>query len=127
MFQVAYLFVLALAALPLAVTLLQGRKSHRICPPPLSRRRLHSGSHSRNHLPRRALSISLEDLWFAELGQRYRFWLSIEYRVEIFLAILLLVGLFVGSNLRLLCRPLPIVPRSAPWIVGFAIAALIGF
>ena len=38
-----------------------------------------------------------------------------------------LVGLFVGSNLRLLCRPLPIVPRSAPWIVGFAIAALIGF
>jgi uncharacterized membrane protein (UPF0182 family) len=37
------------------------------------------------------------------------------------------VGLFVGANLRLLCRPLPIVPHSAPWIVGFAIAGLIAF
>ena len=41
--------------------------------------------------------------------------------------ILLLVGLFVGGNLRALCHPLPVVPRSAPWIVGFAIAGLVGF
>jgi uncharacterized protein len=43
------------------------------------------------------------------------------------LVILLLVGLFVGVNLRLLCRLLPIVPRSASWIVGFAIAGFVGF
>jgi uncharacterized membrane protein (UPF0182 family) len=74
-----------------------------------------------------ALRISLENYWFAELGQSHRFWLSIAYRVGIFLVILCLVGLFVGVNLWLLCRLIPIVPRSAPWIVGFAIAGLLGF
>ena len=41
--------------------------------------------------------------------------------------ILLLVGLFVGANLRVLCRPYAVVPASAPWIVGFVFAALVGF
>ncbi len=40
---------------------------------------------------------------------------------------LLLVGLFVAVNLQLLCRLLPVVPKSAPWIAGFAIASVIGF
>jgi hypothetical protein len=47
--------------------------------------------------------------------------------VGVFLVILLLIGLFVGTNLQALCRPLPVVPRSVPWIVGFAIAGSIGF
>ena len=35
-----------------------------------------------------------------ELGQSHRYWLSLEYRVAIFFVVLLLVGLFVGANLR---------------------------
>jgi hypothetical protein len=45
------------------------------------------------------LRISLENYRFAELRQSHRFWLSIEYRVGIFLVILFLVGLFVGVNI----------------------------
>ena len=69
-----------------------------------------------------ALGISLENHWFEELGQSHRYWLSLEYRVAIFLAVLLLVGLFVGANLRVLCRPYAVVPTSAPWIAGFVFA-----
>ena len=53
-----------------------------------------------------ALRISLENYWFEELGQSHRYWLSLEYRVAIFFVVSLLVGLFVGANLRVLCRPL---------------------
>ncbi len=74
-----------------------------------------------------ALGISLENYWFEELGQSRRYWLSLEYRVAIFLAVSLLVGLFVGANLRVLCRPYAVVPTSAPWIIGFVLAALVGF
>ena len=74
-----------------------------------------------------ALHISFENYWFDELGQSRRFWVSIEYRAGIFLAILVLVGVFLSVNLHLLCRPLPVVPRSAPWIIGFIIAGLAGF
>jgi uncharacterized protein len=128
MFEVTYLFVLALAAIPLARILLQMGDN------PIA---------FVHHLYRdatcilsavlgiicleAALRISLEKYWFEELGQSHRFWLSIEYRAGIFLSILLLVGLFVGVNLRVLCRPLAVVPRSAPWIAGFSIAALVGF
>ena len=62
-----------------------------------------------------------------ELGQSHRYWLSLEYRVAIFLVVLLLVGLFIGANLRVLCRPYAVVPASAPWIVGFGLAAIVGF
>ena len=63
----------------------------------------------------------------SELGQSHRYWLSLEYRVAIFLVVSLLVGLFVGANLRALCRPYAVVPASAPWIIGFVFAALVGF
>lgn len=33
----------------------------------------------------------------------------------------------LGFNLRALCRPLPAVPRSAPWFAAFIFAALVGF
>jgi uncharacterized protein len=129
MFEVTYLFVLAVAALPLALTLLQGDRSNRIA---FVHRLYRDGAYILAAILaiiclEAALSVFLEDYWFAELGQSHRFWLSIEYRVGIFLVILLLVGLFVGANLQPLCRPLPVVPRSAPWIVGFAIAGSIGF
>jgi uncharacterized protein len=129
MFQMTYLFVLALAALPLAHTLLQGGSGNHVA----FVHRLYRGA-AYILVPflgiiclEAALGVSLENYWFEELGQSHRFWLSIEYRIGIFLVILLLVGLFVGANLRVLCRPLPIVPRSAPWFAGFGIASLIGF
>ena len=129
MFQVTYLFVLALAALPLALTLLQGGGGNHIA---FVHRLYRDAAYILAAILgiiclEAALGISLDNYWFEELGQSHRFWLSIEYRVGIFLVILLLVGVFVGANLQALCRPLPVVPKSAPWIVGFAIAGLVGF
>jgi uncharacterized membrane protein (UPF0182 family) len=129
MFEIAYLLVVAVAALPLAGSLLLGGGGEHIA-------FVHSLYRDAAYIGiailavfclEAALRISLENYWFAELDQSHRFWLSIEYRAGVFLVILFLVGLFVGVNLWLLCRLIPIVPRSAPWIVGFAIAGLVGF
>jgi uncharacterized protein len=129
MFGWSYLFVVALGALPLAATLLQGRGGNHIA---FVHRLYRDAAYILAAVLgiiclEAALGISLENYWFEELGQSHRFWLSIEYRVGIFLVVLLLVGLFVGANLQTLCRPLPVVPRSAPWIGGFAIAGVVGF
>jgi Uncharacterised protein family (UPF0182) len=129
MFEIAYLLIVALAALPLARSLLLGASGDHIA---FVHRLYRDAAYMAIAILavfclEAALRISLENYWFAELGQSHRFWLSIEYRVGIFLVILCLVGLFVGVNLWLLCRLIPIVPRSAPWIVGFAIAGLLGF
>ena len=129
MFQGTYLFVLAVAALPLAYTLLQQGGGSRIA---FVHRLYRDAAYILAAVLgivclEVALGISLENYWFEELGQSHRFWLSIEYRIGIFLMILLLAGLFVGVNLHVLCRRLPVVPPSAPWIVGFAIAGLVGF
>jgi len=128
MFQFTYLFVLALASLPLAQTFLQRRGSSRAA-------FVHQIYRDAVYILAAmlaiiclevALRISLENYWFEELGQSHRFWLSIEYRVGIFLVILLSVGLFVGGNLLSLCRRLPVIPKSVPWFAGFAIAAFVG-
>jgi len=74
-----------------------------------------------------ALTISLQIYWFGELGQHYCYWLALGLRLGIFITLLLSVGVFVGYNLRALCRPLPAVPRSAPWFAAFILAALVGF
>jgi hypothetical protein len=66
-----------------------------------------------------ALTISLQNYWFEELGQRYRYWLALGLRLGIFITVLVVVGIFVGYNLRVLCRPLPAVPKSAPWFAAF--------
>ncbi|HEY2529905.1 MAG TPA: UPF0182 family protein [Xanthobacteraceae bacterium] len=129
MFEVSYLFMLLLAALPLASTLLQGSDGNHVA-------FVHRLYRDAAYILaagfaiiclEAALRISLENYWFEELGQSHRFWLSLEYCAAIFLMMLALVGLFIGANLWPLCRPFPVVPRSLPWIVGFAIAAFIGF
>ena len=129
MFDIAYLLAGALAALPLARGLLLGGGGDHIA---FVHRLYRDAAYIGIAILaivclEVALRISLENYWFAELGQSRRFWFSIEYRIGIFLVSLLLVGLFMGLNLWLLCHLLPIVPRSAPWIVGFAIAGLVGF
>jgi uncharacterized membrane protein (UPF0182 family) len=74
-----------------------------------------------------ALSISLQNYWFDELGQRYRYWLALGLRAGIFVTVFFSVGVFVGYNLRALCRPLPAVPKSAPWFAAFIFSAVIAF
>ena len=129
MFEVIYLFVLVCAALPLARTLMQGGGGNHIA---FVHRLYRDAAYILAAgvgiiLFEATLSISLENYWFEELGQSHRYWLSLEYRVAIFFVVLLSVGLFVGANLRALCRTYAVIPASAPWIIGFVLAALVGF
>src|SRR5208282_1330130 len=129
MFDVTYLFVLVWVALPLARTLMQGAAGNHIA---FVHRLYRDAAYILAAVVgigvfETALGVSFENFWFAELGQSHRYWLSLEYRVAIFLVVLLSVGLFVGANLRALCRPYAVIPASAPWIVGFVLAALVGF
>ena len=129
MFLTTYVALVLVAALPLARTLLTGKAGR-------------SGVMFLHRLYRdfayiaaavlaiicfeRALTISLQNYWFGELGQRYRYWLALGLRTGIFLTLLVSVGAFVGYNLRVLGRPLPAVPRTAPWFAALILAALFG-
>jgi uncharacterized membrane protein (UPF0182 family) len=130
MFQSGYILLVLLAAAPLIRTLLKGRDGGA----PLTF--LHRIYRDFAYIAatvvaiicfETALNISLQNYWFGELGQRYRYWLALGLRLGIFFTILVSVGIFLGFNLRALCRPLPAVPRSAPWFAAFIFAALVGF
>ena len=128
MFEIIYLFFIVLAALPLARTLMLGAGGKHIA---FVHRLYRDAAYILAAVLgiivfEVALRISLENYWFQELGQSRRYWLSLEYRVAIFFVVSLLIGLFVGVNLRVLSRPY-VVPTSAPWVVGFVVAALVGF
>ena len=128
MFEIIYPFVIACAGVPLARSLMQGAGGNHIA---FVHRLYRDAAYLLAaalgiFLFEAALGISLENYWFGELGQSHRYWLSLEYRVAIFVVVSLLVGLFVGANLRVLSRPY-VVPTSAPWVVGFVVAALVGF
>ena len=65
-----------------------------------------------------ALRISFEYYWFSELGKTQRFLLALQYRAAIFIAVFIVVGWFVGSNLRVMCRSVwPFTP-AALWLVA---------
>jgi uncharacterized protein len=130
MFQSGYILLVLLAAAPLILTLLKGRDGGA----PLTF--LHRIYRDFAYIAaavvaiiffETALNISLQNYWFGELGQRYRYWLALGLRLGIFFTVLVSVGIFLGFNLRALCRPLPAVPRSAPWFSAFIFAALVGF
>jgi uncharacterized protein len=128
MFVVTYTIVLAAAALPLAITLLSNK---RVWGDAFAHRLYRSAAYLVAAIVciiclEVALRISLEAYWFGELGQSHRFWLSIEYRIEIFLAFLIVLGLYFSANLQALRRLFPIVPRTAPWLVGFVLAGFLG-
>ena len=130
MFLTAYVALILVAALPLFRTLSRGREGD---PYPVFLHRLYrdlvyvGGAVLAITCFEVALTISLQNYWFGELGQVYRYWLALGLRWTIFLAILLLAGVFVGCNLRVLSRPLPAVPKRAPWLGAFILAALLGF
>jgi uncharacterized protein len=129
MFEITYLLVVVWAALPLGRTLIQGGGGNHVV---FVHRLYRDAAYILAAVLgiiifEAALGISLENYWFEELGQSHRYWLSLEYRAAIFFVVLLSVGLFVGASMRVLCRPYAVVPTSAPWIIGFGFAALVGY
>ncbi|HEX4742105.1 MAG TPA: UPF0182 family protein [Caulobacteraceae bacterium] len=128
MFAVAYLILVLVSAIPLGRTFLQ----HRGAPPSVAlAHRIYrdlayiAGSVLVIVVFEMAISISLQNYWFTELGQQYRYWFALGLRVAIFSTVLVFGGLFVAYNLRLACRYAPVVPPSAPWFAGFTISALV--
>jgi uncharacterized protein len=128
MFQFGYLFFVLFAALPLGRTFLSAQSggsqvafAHR-----LYRDLAYIAAAVLGIICfETVMTISLQNYWFEELGQRYRYWLALGLSTGIFVALLVSVGIFIGCNLRALCRSLPDVPRSAPWFASFIVAALI--
>ena len=130
MFQLSYLLLILLAALPLGRTFLNGAGGgspvvfvHR-----LYRDLAYIAAAVLGIICfEAAMTVSLQNYWFDELGQRYRYWLALGLRAGIFVTVLCSVGIFVGYNLRVLCRPLPAVPKSAPWFAALIFASVVAF
>jgi hypothetical protein len=127
MFQFGYLFLILLSALPLGRTFLNGSSGS---PVVFAHRLYRDLAYIAVAVLgiicfETAMTISLQNYWFDELGQRYRYWLALGLRSAIFVTVLLSVGFFIGCNLRALSRPLPVVPKSAPWYAAFIIAAIV--
>ncbi|HEV2365083.1 MAG TPA: UPF0182 family protein [Caulobacteraceae bacterium] len=127
MFLFAYVILLVIAAIPLAIT--------------TARRRTAGPTVALAHRMYRdlayvaaavvaivafelALRISLDAYWFSEVGQSHRYWFAVGLQAAIFATILLVGGAFLGFNLRLASADAAL-PRSLPWIAGFLIAALL--
>ena len=130
MFALSYVIVVLASALPLALTVLRERGN----PPSLAF--IHRVYRDLAYVAAAVFAIivfetiftiALQNYWFVELGQQYRYWFALSLRVAIFATVLIFGGLFIAINLRVVCRPVAIVPRSAPWIVGFIISAVIAF
>src|ERR1019366_599634 len=128
MFQFGYLFLILFAALPLGRTFVNQKAGG--SPVAFAHRLYRDLAYIAAAVLwivcfETALTISLQNYWFDELGQRYRYWLALGLRAGIFVTVFLSVGIFVGCNLRSLCRPLPVVPNSAPWAAAFIVAGVI--
>jgi uncharacterized membrane protein (UPF0182 family) len=126
MFSTSYLLIALVAAIPLARTFLSTQGGNQIA---FLHRLYRDAAYVLAAVLgvicfESALRISLENYWFTELGQEHRYWLSLEYRLGIFLVVFVSVGLFVGSNLGLLSRRLPPIPRSAPWLAAFLVSGV---
>jgi uncharacterized protein len=128
MFQFGYLLLILLAALPLGRTFLNQKAGG--SPVAFMHRLYRDLAYIAAAVLgivcfESAMTISLQNYWFDELGQRYRYWLALGIRAGIFVTVLFSVGIFVGYHLRTLCRPLPMVPKSAPWFAAFIVAAVV--
>jgi uncharacterized membrane protein (UPF0182 family) len=130
MFALSYLMLVLIAALPLAMTVLQNRGN----PPSLAF--VHRIYRDLAYIAivvvgiiaiETIFAIALQNYWFGELGQQYRYWLALGLHVAIFATVFVFGGLFIAFNLRSGCRPVAIVPRSAPWFGGFILSALVAF
>jgi uncharacterized membrane protein (UPF0182 family) len=130
MFALSYVMLVLIAALPLAMTVLQNRGN----PPSLAF--IHRVYRDLAYIAlvvvgiiaiETIFAIALQNYWFSEVGQQYRYWLALGLRVAIFATVFVLGGLFIAFNLRSGCRLVAILPRSAPWCGGFILSALVSF
>ena len=130
MFALTYLIVVCIATIPLMQTILRQRGN----PPSIAF--IHRVYRDLAYIAialvailglEAILRIALQNYWFGELGQQYRYWFALGLRVAIFAAVFVFGGLFITFNLRAACRPVAIVPRSAPWFGGFIISAMVAF
>src|SRR3974390_695405 len=101
MFTIGYVLVIVVALIPAALSYASTGRF-----PAVSRRRLIllAGIVLGIICFEAALRISLEYYWYSELGKTQRFLLALQYRAAIFFAVAILVGWFVGANLRVMCR-----------------------
>jgi uncharacterized membrane protein (UPF0182 family) len=130
MFALSYLILVLAAAVPLARTVLQ----HQGAPPSVDfAHRLYrdlayvAAAVAAIILLEMIFTVALQNYWFVELGQQYRYWFAFGLRAAIFVTILVLGGLFIGFNLWAACRPVAVIPRSAPWSAGFILSAVVAF
>ncbi len=130
MFALSYMIVVFIAAVPLLLTILRERGK----PPSIAF--IHRVYRDTAYIAiaivgilalEAIFRIALQSYWFSELGQQYRYWFALGLRVAIFATVFVFGGLFIAFNLRVVCRPVAIVPRSAPWFGGFIISAVIAF
>ena len=130
MFGLSYLIIVLIAALPLTLTVLQNRGN----PPSIAF--IHRIYRDLAYIVvvvvaiiaiETIFTIALQNYWFSELGQQYRYWLALGLRVAIFATVFVFGGLFIAFNLRSACRAVAIVPRSAPWFGGFILSAMVAF
>jgi uncharacterized membrane protein (UPF0182 family) len=128
MFSVSYLIFVLIAALPLMMTVARQRGN----PPSLAV--IHRIYRDLAYIAiaivalivlETIFTIALQNYWFSELGQQYRYWFALGLQVVIFAAVFVLGGFFIGFNLWLACRPVAVVPRSAPWFGGFVVSAVV--
>ena len=101
MFQPGYILLVLLAAAPLIRTLLKGGGGG--APLTLLHRIYRDFAYIAAAVVaiicfETALNISLQNYWFGELGQRYRYWLALGLRLGIFFTILVSIGIFWGST-----------------------------
>jgi len=130
MFVLSYLIVVFIAALPLMQTILRQRSN----PPSVAF--IHRVYRDLAYIAVAIVAIlvleaifriTLQNYWFGELGQQYRYWFALGLRVALFATVFVFGGLFVAFNLRVACRHVAIVPRSAPWVGGFILSAVVAF
>ena len=128
MFSLAYLLAALLAAVPLGFTLLQAQAGKTISLHRIYSDLLRIGAVILGIIVLEiAFRIALQNYWFGELGQQYRYWLALGLRTGIFAAVFVAAGAFVGGNLSALSQGLPGVPRSAPWLAGFLFSAVVAY
>jgi uncharacterized membrane protein (UPF0182 family) len=128
MFSLSYLILVLVAAVPLARTVVQ----HRGAPPSVAFvHRLYrdlayiAAAIAAIILLEMIFTIALQNYWFVELGQQYRYWFALGLRAAIFTTVLVFGGLFIGFNLRTACRSIVVIPRGAPWFAGFILSAVV--
>jgi uncharacterized membrane protein (UPF0182 family) len=130
MFALSYLILVLIAALPLTMTILRERGN------PRSLAFIHRVYRDLAYIAVAVLAIivletifriALQNYWFGELGQQYRYWFALGLRVAIFATVFVFAGLFIAFNLRVVCRTMAILPSSAPWVVGFILSAVVAF